>query len=131
MSLKILVVEREVHAREGLRSILSSEGHAVTVAEDIWAGFARVAVQPFDLLLLDDDVRLDRHETMIVADLLCFARRKHPGTRGIVLSSVMDDMPRYQRENGVVAVLEKPVEVPRLRHEVEALAGRVSGPGQS
>jgi CheY-like chemotaxis protein len=121
MALRILVVERDVHAREGLRSILSSDGHAVSVADDIWAGFARVAVQPFDLLLLDDDVRLDRHEAMLVTDLLSFARLKHGGTRGIVISTVEEDVHRYQREDGVLAVLEKPVEVPRLRRELEGL----------
>src|SRR5437667_4207819 len=80
MSLRILIVKQEGHAREGLRSTLSSEGHAVTVAGDIWEGFALVALEPFDLLLLDDDVRPDRDEAMIVVDLLSFARRTHPGT---------------------------------------------------
>jgi CheY-like chemotaxis protein len=123
-SLRILVVEREVHAREGLRSILSSDGHAVSVAEDIWAGFARVTLQPFDLLLLDDDVRLDRHDATIVVDLLSFARRRHPATRGIVLSSFEDDVARYRREDGMLAVLEKPMEVCQLRSELEALTAR-------
>jgi len=106
-----------------LRSILSSDGHAVSVAGDIWAGFARVTLQAYDLLLLDDDVRLERHEAMIV-DLLSFARRKHPSTCGIVISSFEDDVPRYLREDGVLAVLEKPVEVGRLRSELEALRSR-------
>jgi DNA-binding response OmpR family regulator len=118
--LRILVVERDIHAREGLRSILSSDGHAVSVAKDIWAGFARVAVQPsFELLLLDDDVRLDRDQVRII-DLLAFARRKHPPTRGIVISSSEDDAPHYRDEDGVVAVLEKPVDIRRLRLELEA-----------
>jgi DNA-binding response OmpR family regulator len=124
MSLRVLLVEREVHAREGLRSILAADGHDVTVAGDIWAGFARVALQPFDIVLLDDDVRLDRHDATIVADLLDFARRKHPPTRGIVLSSFEDDVPRYRREHGVLTVFEKPVEVRQLRAELEALTPR-------
>jgi CheY-like chemotaxis protein len=123
-SLRILVVEREVHSREGLRSILSSDGHVVSVAEDIWAGFARVTLQPFDLLLVDDDVRLDRHDATIVMDLLSFARRRHPATRGIVISSFEDDVGRYRREDGVLAVLEKPMEVCQLRSELEALTAR-------
>jgi CheY-like chemotaxis protein len=123
-SLRILVVEREVHSREGLRSILSSDGHVVSVAEDIWAGFARVTLQPFDLLLVDDDVRLDRHDATIVVDLLSFARRRHPATRGIVLSSFEDDVARYRREDGMLAVLEKPMEVCQLRSELEALTAR-------
>jgi DNA-binding response OmpR family regulator len=122
--LRILVVERDIHAREGLRSILSSDGHAVSVAEDIWAGFARVAVKPsFELVLLDDDVRLKRPKAMI-RDLLAFARRKHPPTRGIVISSSEDDAPHYRDVDGVVAVLEKPVDLHRLRLELKALMSR-------
>ena len=123
-SLRILVVERDIHSREGLRSILSSEGHAVSVAEDIWAGFARVTLQAFDLLLLDDDVRLDRHDAAIVVELLDFARRRNPATLGIVFATFEDDVPRYLREDGVLAVLEKPVEVGQLRSELEALTSR-------
>ena len=121
MSLRILVVGRDVHAREGLRSILSFDGHEVDVAQDIWEGFARVAGQAFDLLLLDDDVRLEGHAAMIVADLLSFARLRHPATCGIVISSFVDGVPRYRREDGVLSVFEKPVEVRRLRLELEGL----------
>jgi DNA-binding NtrC family response regulator len=130
MPARILVVGRDVHAREGLRSILSSDGHEVDVARDIWEGFARVAAQAFDLLLLDDDVRLDGHTSMIVADLLAFARLQHPATCGIVISSFVDGVPRYRREDGVLTVFEKPVEVRRLRLELESLTcGRTQGPG--
>jgi DNA-binding response OmpR family regulator len=121
MSLRILVVGRDVHSREGLRSILSYDGHEVDVAQDIWEGFAKVAAQAFDLLLLDDDVRLDGHAASIVADLLSFARLGHPTTCGIVISSFVDGVQRYRREDGVLSVFEKPVEVRRLRLELEAL----------
>lgn len=130
MSMRILVVGRDVHAREGLRSILSSDGHTVDVAQDIWEGFARVAAQAFDLLLLDDDVRFDGHASLIVADLLAFARLQHRATCGIVISSFVDDVPRYRREDGVLTVLEKPVEMRRLRLELESLTSwRASGAG--
>jgi DNA-binding NtrC family response regulator len=130
MSMRILVVGRDVHAREGLRSILSSDGHQVNVAQDIWEGFARVAAQAFDLLLLDDDVRFDGHASLIVADLLTFARLQYPATCAIVISSFVDGVPRYRREDGVLTVFEKPVEVRRLRLELESLTcGRTQGPG--
>ena len=121
MSLRILVVGRDVHSREGLRSILSYDGHEVDAAQDIWEGFAKVAAQAFDLLLLDDDVRLDGHAASIVADLLSFARLGHPTTCGIVISSFVDGVQRYRREDGVLSVFEKPVEIRRLRLELEAL----------
>ena len=118
------MVAPERHAREGLRAILSSDGHEVSVAEDMWSAFASIFSRPFDLLLLDDDVRPERHLTVSVLDLLRVARRYQPATSGIVLSSFEDDLPRYLREDGVLAVLEKPVEVGRLRSELEALRSR-------
>lgn len=124
MSLRILVVEQEPHAREGLRAILSFDGHAVSVAEDIRAGFTRVASQPFDLLLLDDDVRPQRNFTASVLDLLRVARQNHPATRGIVISTREEDAACYLPEQGVLAVLRKPLEVPRLRSELETLSTR-------
>ena len=130
MSLRILVIVRDAHAREGLKSILSSDGHDVDVAQDIWEGFTRVAAKEFDLLLLDDDVRLNGHAAMIVADLLAFARLQHRATCGIVISSFVDGVPRYRREDGVLTVIEKPVEMRRLRLELEALTSwRASGAG--
>jgi DNA-binding response OmpR family regulator len=124
MSLQILIVERDRHSRHGLHAILASEGHTVTLAGDVWEGFARIAGQAFDLLLLDDDVRLERHATLNVLDLLRFARRYHSGTAAIVLSSIDEDSPRYRAEPGVLAVLDKPVEIRRLRQCLDALTFR-------
>ena len=119
--LRILVVAPERHAREGLRAILSSDGHEVSVAEDMWSAFASIFSRPFDLLLLDDDVRPERHLTVSVLDLLRVARRYQPATSGIVISSFEERVSHYAAEPAVRAVLEKPVEMPRLRHELEAL----------
>jgi len=87
MSMKILVVERERHAREGLRAILTADGHEVRVAQDMWAGFASIFSQPYDLLLLDDNVQTERHVSLNVLDLLRFARRYEPSTSAIVITS--------------------------------------------
>jgi len=119
MSLNILVVERERHAREGLEAILSADGHTVKVAEDMWAGFASLFSRPYDLLLLDDNVQSERHVTLNVLDLLRFARRYEPGTSAILITSFDEEAPRYRMEEGVVAVLRKPVELSQLRVELE------------
>ncbi len=118
MSMSILVVERERHAREGLRAILAADGHYVKVAEDMWAGFASIFSEPYDLLLLDDDVQSDRHVTLNMLDLLRFARRYEPSTSAIVITSFDDDAHGYRIEEGVVAVLRKPLELSRLRVEL-------------
>ncbi len=119
MSLNILVVERERHAREGLEAILSADGHTVKVAEDMWAGFASLFSRPYDLLLLDDNVQSERHVTLNVLDLLRFARRYEPGTSAILITSFDDEAHGYRMEEGVVAVLHKPVELSQLRVELE------------
>ncbi len=118
--MSILVVEKERHAREGLRAILSADGHDVKVAEDMWAGFASIFSRPFDLLLLDDNVQSDRHVTLNVLDLIRFARRYEPATSAIVITSFDEDTNGYRIEEGVVAVLRKPVELSQLRDELEA-----------
>jgi len=121
MSLRILVVEQGLNAREGLRDILTSDGHDVSVAADTSAGLARVASQRFDLLLLDADLGPDQRPEMGVLDLLSLARHGHPSTRGIVISSSGENMPGDLAERGVVAVLEKPVDVSWLRFELVSL----------
>ena len=120
MSLRILVVERERHARDGLRAILSTDGHEVEVAEDMWAGFASIFARPYELLLLDDNVQSERHVTLNVLDLLRCARRYQPETSAIVITSFDDDARSYWLEEGVVAVLHKPVELSQLRGTLEA-----------
>jgi len=120
MSLSILVVERERHAREGLRAILTGDGHDVKAVEDMWGGFASIFSQPYDLLLLDDNVQSERHVTLNVLDLLRFARRYEPNTSAIVITSFEESAHRYRMEEGVVAVLAKPVELTQLRGELEA-----------
>ena len=121
MSLRILVVEQGQHAREGLRDILASDGHEVSVAGDTSAGLERVTSQRFDLLLLDADLEPARRPEVGVLDLLNLARRGHPSTRGIVLSSSDENVPRDLAERGVVAVLEKPLDLSWLRFELVSL----------
>lgn len=124
MRARILLVEAEPHAREGLRALLASEGHEVSVAENLAAAFARLVAQPFDLLLLDADLPPGRNVMVSAMDLLRLARRGDAGAYGIMIASVTEDVPRDWAEQGVVAVLEKPVELPRLRLALKAAASR-------
>ncbi len=122
--MRILVVEPEPHAREGLRAILSAEGHEVSVAEDIPAGFARLSSEPFDVLLLDADLPPSRNVVVTVLDLLRLTRRGAPGVCGIIIASCVEDVPGDLAAQGVLAVLEKPVELSRLRLALAAGASR-------
>ena len=122
--MRILLVEPEPHAREGLRAILAAEGHEVSVAEDIPAGFARLSSEPFGVLLLDADLPPSRNVMVSVLDLLHLARRGAPGVFGIMIASCVEDVPGDLAAQGVLAVLEKPVELSRLRMALEAAASR-------
>ena len=124
MPQRILIVEPERHAREGLRAILAAAGHEVSVADSIAAGFERVASEQFDLLLVDADLPPSRAVSVGVLDLLRLARRGHARASGILVASCADDLPRNLAPEGVVAVLEKPVELSRLRHALEAAEAR-------
>jgi DNA-binding response OmpR family regulator len=122
--MRILLVEPERHAREGLRAILSAEGHEVSVAEDIPAGFARLSSEPFGVLLLDADLPPSRNIMVTVLDLLLLARRGDSGVCGIMIASCVADVPEDLAAQGILAVLEKPVELSRLRLALEAAASR-------
>ncbi len=120
--MRILLVEPEPHARKGLRAILAAEGHEVSVAEGIPAGFARLSSEPFDVLLLDADLLPPSRNVMVtVLDLLRLARR---GVCGILIASCVEDMPGDLTAQGILAVLEKPMELSRLRLALEAAASR-------
>lgn len=124
MRLRILLVEPEPHAREGLRAILAAEGHQVSAAGDIPGGFAHLSSEPFDLLLLDADLPPSRNVMVSVLDLLRLVRRGDPEVCGILIASCAEDVPRDLSPEGVLAVLEKPVELPRLRQALKAAASR-------
>lgn len=124
MPLRILLVEPESHAREGLRIILAAAGHEVSMAEDLATGFKQIYSGPFDLLLLDADLPPGRRVLLSVLDLLRLARIAHEETRGILVTSCVDDLPRDSASHGVVAVLEKPVDLSRLRLELDAAEAR-------
>jgi len=125
MSLRILLIEAEPHAREGLRTILVAAGHTVSVAEDLPAGFRHLCLAgPFDLLLLDADLPPSRGTLIGVLDLLRLARVGREGTQGILITSYVEDLPADLTAQGVVAVLEKPVDLSRLRRELAAVEAR-------
>jgi len=117
--MRILLVEPEPHAREGLYAILTGEGYEVSVADDVAAGLQRLTAGPFDVLLLDADLP-SRAVLLSVLDLLRLARSGHEGAGGILVTSSPEDLPRDLAAQGVVAVLERPVEFSSLRKALES-----------
>jgi len=128
MPLGILLVQAEPHAREGLKAILAAAGHEVSVAEDLASGFKHLCSGTFELLILDADLTPSRGVLVSVLDLLRLARVGREGTRGILITSCGEDLPGDLAAQGVVAVLEKPVDLTRLWRELEAAeSGRKRG----
>lgn len=131
MPLRVLVVEPDRHAREGLKAMLSAAGAEVSAAADIASGFACVASLAYDLLLLDADAPLGRMLPLGVPDLLRVARLVNPEVRGLLVASCPDDLPRHWEAETGATVLEKPVDVARLRVELgRAAQGRPLAAGE-
>lgn len=126
MSQRILIVESEPHAREGLRALLAGAGHEVSVAEDVAAGVARLASGPFDLLILDADLP-GQGVLLTPLDLLRLARVAHKGTRAILVTNFAEGLPRDLGPQGMVAILERPVELAELQRMLNVVGSRAKG----
>lgn len=119
MALRVLVVEPDRHAREGLKAMLSATGAEVSAAADIASAFSCVASLVYDVLLLDADAPVGRTVPLEVPDLLRVARLVNPGVLGLLVASCPDDLPRHWEAEAVATVLEKPVDPARLLGEIE------------
>ncbi len=124
MALRILLAQSEPNARAGLKAILARAGHEVSVAEDLTGGLKHLWSATFDLLLLDADLPPSRVVLVSVLDLLRLARVEREGTLAILITSCREDLPRDLTSQGVVAVLEKPVDFTRLWRELDAIEAR-------
>jgi two-component system phosphate regulon sensor histidine kinase PhoR len=78
---RILVVDDEKRIRDGCQSILTAEGFEVDVAENGYAGLAKIEEQHFDIILLDLMMPGLRG-----IDLLDHVKAKHPDTLVIVIT---------------------------------------------
>ncbi len=105
-----LVVDDNREFAENLAEILRDRGDEVLVAENGREAAAIVGTRRFDAVLTDMRMPL-----MGGAELVHELRRIDPGTAAMVISAhVGDDALDAARREGLLAVLPKPVEVPRL-----------------
>jgi len=105
-----LVVDDNREFAENLAEILRDRGDEVLVAENGREAAAIVVTHRFDAVLTDMRMPL-----MSGAELVHELRRIDPGTAAMVISAhVGDDALDAARREGLLAVLPKPVEVPRL-----------------
>jgi CheY-like chemotaxis protein len=105
-----LVVDDNMDFAENLAEILRDRGDEVAVAENGRDTVEAVRGRRFDAILTDMRMPL-----MGGAELVHEIRRVDPGAPAMVISAhVGDDALEAARREGLLAVLPKPVEVPRL-----------------
>jgi CheY-like chemotaxis protein len=105
-----LVVDDNRDFAENLAEILRDRGDEVVIAEDGREAAAAVRARRFDAVLTDMRMPL-----MGGAELVHEIRRIDPGAPALVVTAhVGDDTLEAARREGLLAVLGKPMEVPRL-----------------
>jgi len=105
-----LVVDDNREFAENLAEILRDRGDEVLIAENGREAAALVGTRRFDAVLTDMRMPL-----MGGADLVHEIRRVDPDAAAMVITAhVGDDALEAARKEGLLAVLPKPVEVPRL-----------------
>jgi DNA-binding NtrC family response regulator len=105
-----LVVDDNMDFAENLAEILRDGGDEVALAENGREAAELVASRRFDAILTDMRMPL-----MGGADLVHEIRRVDPGAPALVITAhVGDDALEAARQEGLLAILPKPVEVPRL-----------------
>jgi DNA-binding response OmpR family regulator len=121
--MRVLVAEDEVRLARLLAQGLRRRGMAVDVATDGRAALGKVAVVPYDVVVLDRDLPL------LHGDEVCRAVvRDHPGTRVIMLTASSTITDRVDGLGlGADDYLAKPFAFAELAARVLAL-GRRSGP---
>jgi DNA-binding NtrC family response regulator len=108
--LNILLVDDEPDLRLSLGQVLRDEGHAVDVASDGEAAMARLAVQPFHLVV--SDVRLPKLDGLT---LLRRIRRDFPSTEVLLMTAYgsIDDAVTAMKDSAV-DYLTKPFDIDHL-----------------
>lgn len=114
IGLRILIIEDHPDTRRTLERLLTKWGHTVSLAEDLATARARVASEPFDLLLTDLGLP-DGHGT----ELMCELRTRGSTLPGIALSGFGTESDSARSlEAGFIAHLTKPVGTHDLQAQI-------------
>jgi CheY-like chemotaxis protein len=119
---RILVVDDDLHSREGLRDSLRTEGFRVETAADAWEAIRKVKEARFDIAIIDLDLPPVHGVSMNGWDLARIFRAYNPAIRLIVVSAEEADVVRAEAEQmRVWQFLEKPISPARLKTIVKGL----------
>lgn len=115
MSKKILVLDDDPQVRESLRKVLRAEGYEVALAANAQEGIEKFSAERMDLLLLD--LNLPDHSGWDVFGTLTSLNPFVP----IVIITGRHEQYELAAGAGVGALIEKPLNVPRLLETVKKL----------
>jgi len=119
---RILVVDDDLHSREGLRDSLLAEGFRVETAGDGWEAIGKMKQRPFDIAIIDIDLPPVHGVNITGWDLARILRAYNAAIRLIVISAHAAEAGRVEAEGVQVSqCLEKPISPARLKTIVKTL----------
>lgn len=118
MKKKILVLDDDPQIRESLRKVLRAEGYEVALAANGWQGIETFEAERIDLMLLD--LNLPDQSGWDVFGLLTALNPFVP----IIIITGRNEQYELAADAGVGALIEKPLNVPRLLETVKTLLAK-------
>ena len=116
MEKRILVVDDDLHCREGLRVSLQGEGYRVETAADSWQAIKMIKEHPFDIAIVDLNLPPVHGVSVNGWDLARIFRAYHPAISIIVVSAEDRSAVRAEAERlRVSEFLEKPINPTQLK----------------
>jgi DNA-binding response OmpR family regulator len=119
---RILVVEDDLHSREGLRDSLRAEGFKVEAAADSWEAILKMKQRCFDIAIIDIDLPPVHGVNLTGWDVARILRAFNSSISLIVVSAHAADIDRAEAgQIRVAQFLEKPISPARLKSIVRTL----------
>jgi len=118
----VLLVDDDLHSREGLKLFLMLDGYRVRAAGDAWQAIRAVKEGSLDLAIIDLDLPPFRGIEITGWDLARIVRAYQPDLAIIVVGAEDGaDVRRQAAAAGVTLFLEKPISPVRIRAIVRQL----------
>src|SRR5579871_4212832 len=116
----VLIIDDEAEIRESLQTLLELEGYTVETAESGAQGLARLAEQPFDLVLLDFALP-QRNGIEVLRDI-----RERDPQRSVIMITAYGTVENAVNamQAGAVNFIQKPWDNEKLLADIRACIGR-------
>jgi two-component system, NtrC family, response regulator HydG len=116
MKENILLVDDNIDFLDSVKDVLEQEGYKVATAGSGEAALSMIEFEPFAMILMD--IKMPG-----INGVECFLRMRsrRPDVRVILLTAyALNDLIQTAHENGVLAVMKKPLEMNKLLHAIAA-----------